>query len=188
MTARDCQPGSALYVIAGPGGVGKSTIVARLRGLPEVSYSVSATTRAPRPGEADGRDYRFLPRTEFERMISAGELLEYAKVAGNLYGTPAAPVKEALAAGRKVLMDLDVQGADEVKRQFPEAVRVFIEPPSMEELEKRMRQRGAQSNDAIRRRMALAAVEMSRADEYDYRVVNDDLDQAVARIRSIMEV
>lgn len=188
MTAHGRQSKSALYVIAGPGGVGKSTIVARLRGLPNVFYSVSATTRAPRLGEVEGKDYRFLPRGEFEKMISAGAFLEYAEVAGNLYGTPKAPVTEALAAGRKVLVDIDVQGADQIRRQFPAAVLVFVEPPNMEALEERMRRRGAQSPEAIKRRIALAAIEMSRAPEYDYRVINDDLGQAVARITSIMEV
>jgi guanylate kinase len=188
MTADVRHPKSGLYVISGPGGVGKSTIVARLRGLPGVFYSVSATTRAPRPGEVDGRDYRFLSRDEFEKMISASAFLEYAEVAGNLYGTPGAPVTEALSAGRKVLVDVDVQGADQIRRQFPAAVLVFVEPPGVEALEERMRRRGAQSPDAIRRRIALAAIEMSRASEYDYSVVNDDLDQAVARVRSIMEV
>ena len=177
-----------IYVISGPGGVGKSAIVSRLKGLPEVFYSVSVTSRAPRPGEAEGRDFRFVPRGEFEKMAAAGEFVEYAEVAGNLYGTPGAAVTAALGRGAKVLVDIDVQGAAQVKAKFPAAKLVFIEPPSMKALEDRMTKRGAQSQEAIRERLALARREMERAGGYDYRIVNDDLDEAVANIRSIMEV
>jgi len=176
-----------LYVVSGPSGSGKTTIVSRLKGLPGLYYSVSVTTRAPRPGEVDGRDYRFVSRRKFEEMIAAGEFAEHAQVAGNLYGTPKAPLVEALDAGGKALVDIDVQGAMEIKERFPDAVLVFIEPPNMAALEERLRKRGTESEDSVRRRLDLARREMEYAPRYDYRVVNDDLDRAAAQVRSIIK-
>jgi len=176
-----------LFVISGPSGSGKTTIVSRLRGLPGTYCSVSITSRPPRPGEVDGSDYHFVSRREFERMIERGELAEHARVAGNLYGTPKAPLLEALAAGKTALVAIDVQGAMQMKESFPAARLIFIEPPSMEVLEERLRARRTDSNETVERRLSLAAREMEYAPRYDYRIVNDDLERAVTETKNLVQ-
>jgi len=157
--------------------------VARLlREVDDVWVSVSATTRKPREGEVEGKNYFFHSRESFQAMIDAGELLEWAEYAGNYYGTPKAKVLEHMAQGEQVVLEIEVQGAALVKKAIPEAHMVFVDPPSLEELERRLRNRGTDSEEAIEKRLKTAIVELSRKSEYDYVIVNDDLDTAVAEL------
>ncbi|MFP5021408.1 guanylate kinase [Pseudonocardia phyllosphaerae] len=174
-----------LLVLAGPSGVGKSSVVRGLRSaLPELYFSVSATTRPARPGEVDGRDYRFVSREGFDALIERGELLEWAEVHGGLQrsGTPREPVEHALADGRPVLVEVDLQGARSVKRVMAEAVTVFVAPPSMEELARRLTDRGTDTPEQRDRRLRTAIEEMAAQDEFDEVVVNDDLQAVVGRL------
>ena len=176
-----------LVVLAGPSGVGKGTIVAGLLardlGLWE---SISYTTRDPRPDEVDGVDYHFVTRAEFEALRDSGGFLEWFEVFGDLKGTPRAPVEERLAAGDDVLLEIDVQGALKVREVFPEALLVFVKPPSPEELRRRLTERGTESAAALDARLAAAAVEVARAGEFDAVVVNDDVVQAVDQVAGIL--
>ncbi|MFM8998658.1 MAG: guanylate kinase [Actinomycetota bacterium] len=177
-----------LFVLAGPSGTGKGTIVRRaLERVPGVSLSVSATTRAPRPGERDGVDYRFVSDAEFDRLIADGELLEWADIVGHRSGTPAGPVVEAIEDGHDVLLEIDVQGASWVRRRIPEAVLIFLAPPSLEELERRLRSRGTEDEASLRRRIATAEHELAERGRFDHVVVNDDLDRATAEVVAILE-
>jgi guanylate kinase len=177
-----------LVVLVGPSAVGKSTVVRCVRErLPELVFSVSATTRDPRPGEVDGRDYRFVSRAEFDAMISSGDLLEWADIHGGLQrsGTPAAPVRAALAEGLPVLIEVDLEGARSIRRVMPEAVLVFLAPPSWEELVDRLRSRGTESPEVIERRLATARVELAARDEFDTVIVNDTVTSACAQLVSL---
>lgn len=177
-----------LVVVAGPSGVGKGTIVRELlRRHPEVWLSVSATTRPPRPGEEDGVDYHFVSHDEFASLRNSGEFLEWAEVFGmNFYGTPRGPVEEHLAAGRPVLLEVDLDGARQVRRTAPEALQVFILPPSFEELQRRLAGRGTDDEASQRRRLATARVELAASQEFDEVIVNDDLVTAVTRLEQAM--
>jgi guanylate kinase len=178
-----------LVVLAGPSGVGKSTVVKALRPrLPKLFFSVSATTRAKRPGEVEGRDYHFVSDAEFDRLIAENELLEWAEIHGGLHrsGTPAKPVEEHLAAGEPVLLELDLAGARAVKRSRPDATMVFLMPPSWEDLVDRLTSRGTQPEAVIERRLATAREEMSSASQFDVTVVNDDIESVVARLVSLL--
>jgi guanylate kinase len=176
-----------LLVLAGPSGVGKGTIVARLRQLvPELWESVSYTTRDPRPDEVDGVDYRFVTREEFESLRDAGGFLEWFEVFGDLKGTPKGPVAERLAAGDDVLLEIDVQGALKVREQFPEAVLVFVRPPSLADLRARLEGRGTETEAALTRRLAEAEGELSRASDFDHVVVNDDVERVVGEVAGIL--
>ena len=168
---------SRLTVIAGPTAVGKGTVVQyMLSHFENVHLSVSATTRAPRPGEVDGRDYYFVTADKFDAMIASGEMLEYAVVHGvNKYGTPKTPVLEALARGEHVILEIDIQGARQVKRVMPEALLVFIKPPSWEELVRRLGARGTESESEQAARLQTARVELESASEFDAVVVNEDI-------------
>ena len=186
---RDGPPRGRLIVLAGPSGVGKSSVVARLReDMPELFFSVSATTRARRPGEVDGRDYRFVSSAEFDALIAAGALLEWAQIHGGLHrsGTPRAPIEAALHAGRPVLVEVDLQGARAVKAALPEAVTVFLEPPTFEELARRLRARGTEAEADYARRLATAREELAARDEFDVAVVNDELTAVVGRLVELL--
>jgi guanylate kinase len=178
-----------LIVLAGPSGVGKSSVVAGLRAaLPELYFSVSATTRAPRLGEVDGRDYRFVGPAGFDVLIARGELLEWAEIHGGLQrsGTPRAPVEEALAAGRPVLVEVDLQGARAVKAAVPESLTVFLAPPTLDELARRLRGRGTETEAQFARRLQTAQEEMASRHEFDEVVVNDDVQAVVGRLVELM--
>ena len=177
-----------LFVVSGPSGAGKGTVVrGALRKRPDLVLSVSASTRPARRGERHGVDYRFLSEEEFLAMRDRGEFLESAKVYGHYYGTPRQPVEAALQAGRDVIVELDVQGAQSVRRAVPGAVLIFIEPPSLDELWTRLRGRGTDENATIRARMQAAYEEMKKKGLYDYIVINDDVDEAVQALLRILE-
>jgi len=172
-----------LFVIAGPSGVGKSTIVAEaIDRCPRLWLSVSTTTRAPRPGEQQGREYRFVRPDEFAELRRRGELLESAEFAGNWYGTPLPPVAERLAAGDDVLLEIDLAGVRQVREALPEAVTIFISPPSRDELIKRLAGRGTEDRSAVEARLEAAVVELAAAQEFDHRIVNADLEGAVGEL------
>lgn len=178
----------ALFVISAPSGAGKSTLINRIRPMfPSMLYSISCTTRSPRKDEAEGIDYYFLSREQFKSMIKNNEFLEWKEVHGNLYGTPAAFVTDAVKQGKKVILDIDVEGAREVFRKFGEAVGIFITVPSMEVLEQRLRARGTDSEASIRIRMLNAAHELELAPLFRYQVVNDDLGSAVEKLAGILK-
>jgi guanylate kinase len=179
-----------LLVISGPSGVGKGTLLRRIlaeSGLP-LTMSVSATTRMPRPGEVDGKEYHFLSLPEFESKQLAGEFLECFEVFGKgvWYGTLKKTVEEGLASGRWIILEIDVQGARKVKEQFPEAVTFFIEPKSVDVLKERLRGRGTETDEAMERRLETALEELQHAAEFDHRIVNDDLDTAVREFSTIL--
>ncbi|MEP7021908.1 MAG: guanylate kinase [Pseudonocardiales bacterium] len=177
-----------LTVLSGPSGVGKGTVVAKVRELyPHVWVSVSCTTRPPRPGEREGVQYRFVSRTEFARMVEAGELLEHAQFAGHLYGTPKAPVLQHLAAGTPSLLEIELQGARQVRASLPEANLVFLTPPSWAELERRLAGRGTEPADVIAARLARAKVELAAESEFDEVIVNDDVGRAAAQLVGSIE-
>ena len=175
------------FIIAGPSGVGKGTIIKRLfEGRDDLYFSVSATTRAPRPGEVDGVDYHFISRERFEEWINRNAFLEHAEFVGNCYGTPKKYVDEAMDSGKDVILDIEVQGAEQVHRQRPDVVRIFIAPPSWEELERRLVGRGTEDPEKVRERLERSREDILLARYYDYMVINSDLDQAVAEINAIM--
>ncbi len=182
------KPQGVLLVVSGPSGAGKGTICQLLRDkLPDLGYSVSVTTRQPRVGEVDGVNYFFKTVEQVKEMIAADELLEYAEVYGNYYGTPRQYVMDLLNAGKDVLLEIDIQGALQIKQRFPEGVFVFIVPPSLDELSARIYKRGTDSEDVIKRRMASAASELTYAAEYDYIIVNDIVEKAANKILTIMD-
>lgn len=177
---------SRIFIVSGPSGSGKSTLVQRLRDLPDIMFSVSSTTRPPRATESPGKCYDFIPEEEFRRRIAAGEFLEYAQVFGrHWYGTPRQIVDEARRTGRDLVLEIDVQGAKQVKEKLPEAIAIFIVPPSRQDLERRLRSRGQDSDEAIARRLERARQEMARSVEYDFVVVNDDLERASNEVLAI---
>lgn len=178
-----------LIVLAGPTAVGKGTVVKYiLEHYPNVHLSVSATTRAPRPGEVEGESYYFLTPEQFDEMIAAGDMLEYAVVHGqNKYGTPKQPVVAALAAGRQVILEIDIQGARQVKKAWPEAKLVFIAPPSWDELVSRLKGRGTETAEEQARRLETAKLELSAQDEFDYVVINDEVARCASEVVDLMQ-
>jgi guanylate kinase len=172
-----------VVVLAGPSGVGKGAVHAGLRtAVPDLVPSVSVTTRSPRPGEVDGVAYRFVDPATFERMRAEGDLLEWAEYSGHRYGTPRAPVAAAVADGAAVLLEIEVQGALQVRAADPTALLVLLVPPTLGELERRLRSRGTETSEALARRLAVAEHELAQADRFDHVVVNDDLPTAVAAV------
>ena len=175
------------FIICGPSGVGKGTVVARLLASdPTLYFSVSATTRPPRAGEEDGVHYHFLDRGTFEQWIAAGDFLEYAEYVGNLYGTPRLYVDRAMEQGRDVLLDIEIQGAEQVRQKRPETVRIYVAPPSWAELERRLVGRGTEDMEKVRFRLARGREEFAAARDFDYLVINDTVDRAVDELRAIM--
>jgi guanylate kinase len=180
-----------LFVISAPSGTGKSTLCANLRATPDFIYSVSCTTRPPRPGEENGVDYHFLTREKFESLIAADQMLEYAKVHGNYYGTPKATVKEALEQGTDVLLDIDVQGAATIRKTTDSVVRdslvdVFIMPPTLEELERRLRKRATETDEQVHRRLETAREEMKLWRLYKYTILSGSMEEDLQKFRAIM--
>ncbi|MBM5574820.1 guanylate kinase [Deefgea sp. CFH1-16] len=176
-----------LLVVTAPSGAGKTTLVAALLAADnQVQLSISFTTRPPRDGEVNGKDYHFVDRAEFERMIAAGELLEFAEVYGNYYGTSQLWINEVMANGRDILLEIDCQGAEQVRRLFPAAIGIFILPPSLATLESRLRGRGKDSDEVIARRLAVAKEEVNHVDEFDFVIVNEHIDDAIRDIIAVV--
>lgn len=177
-----------IVVVAGPSGVGKGTVLAWVREQrPEVWVSVSATTRAPRPGEVEGVNYHYLSREEFDAQIDAGGFLEWAEYAGNRYGTPLAPVLEQQATGHPVLLEIELQGARQVRQRLPQALLVFVAPPSWDELVRRLTGRGTESPELVERRLATARQEMAAESEFDVAIVNDTVESAGRALIDLLE-
>ncbi|MDW4547869.1 guanylate kinase [Defluviimonas sp. D31] len=178
-----------LIILSSPSGAGKSTLARRLMAWDQsLRFSVSATTRAPRPGEEDGREYYFRTRPEFEAMVEAGEMLEHAEVFGNLYGSPRAPVEAAMAEGRDTIFDIDWQGGQQIRNSAlgRDVVSIFVLPPSIAELEHRLRSRAQDSDEVIAGRMAKSEAEISHWAEYDYVLINEDIDRAESELKTIL--
>ena len=177
-----------LIVVSGPSGAGKSSLIREaLEAVPELAYSVSATTRAARPGEVHGEHYVFLSRDEFERWIEEGKFLEWAEYSGNLYGTPEGKVEEMLEAGRSVILEIELQGARQVRRKRPDAAMVFVRAPSLEETRRRLSGRATETAEAMETRLATAVGEVAARDEFDYEVVNGGWDRARRDMIETME-
>jgi guanylate kinase len=181
-----------LIVVSGPSGAGKSTLIREaLDAVPELAYSVSATTREPREGEVNGRDYIFLSREEFEKWIAEGRFLEWAEYSGNLYGTPEQPVEELLESGRSAILEIELQGARLVRKNRPDAVMVFVRAPSLEETRKRLEGRATEDSETLETRMTTALKEVAARDEFDYEVINGEREQAredmITTMRKIVE-
>lgn len=176
-----------LFIISAPSGTGKGTIVARILAAdPCIHFSVSATTRAPREGETDGVNYYFITRDEFLNLIETGGMLEHAEFCDNFYGTPKKPVLDKLAEGHDVILEIETVGAAKVMDAYPEAVGIFILPPSLAELKRRLETRGTDSEEVIAKRVAEAKAEIEKSRNYDYVIVNDDLDKAVEDMKNVM--
>ncbi len=176
-----------LIVLSGPSGAGKGTLCKELmHNLPTLQYSVSATTRDPRPGETEGKDYFFVSREKFTELIRQNQLLEHAEFCGNFYGTPQAPVQHAITQGKDVILEIEIRGAEQIRRKFPQAVFIFIVPPSLEELRARITKRGTETEEKIRQRLDKASDELHYVSEYDYVVVNDQVETAVEKLKAII--
>ena len=183
------QPRGRLTVLSGPSGVGKGSVIAAVRRRhPDVWLSVSATTRAPRPGETEGVEYHFVDQPEFDRMVAEDELLEHAVYAGHSYGTPRQPVLDRLAAGVPALLEIELQGARQVKEAMPEAHLVFLAPPSFDELARRLVGRGTEDPDRVRHRLDIARIELAAEDEFESVVVNDDVERAADALVALLSI
>ncbi|MBW4475377.1 MAG: guanylate kinase [Tolypothrix brevis GSE-NOS-MK-07-07A] len=186
-TTQECPPLGRLIVLTGPSGVGKGTLMrSLLERYPELYYSVSVTTRSPRTGEIDGKNYYFISRNKFEQLVAQGEFLEWAEFAGNYYGTPREGVLKQISDGKMVVLEIELEGARQIRSSFPSALSIFILPPSFEELEQRIRNRGQDSSEAIARRLQCAQEEIKAAEEFDIQIVNDDFETAVNAIAAAL--
>ncbi len=180
------MPGN-LFIVSAPSGAGKTSLVGgMLATTPDVDLSISYTTRPPRPGERDGKDYHFVSRETFLAMAQHGDFLESAEIYGHLYGTSQSWIQAETAAGRDILLDIDWQGAAQVRRVFPDCISIFILPPSIQALEDRLKNRGKDSNEVIARRMRVACDEIAHVAEFDYVIINDDLDEAVKQLKAVI--
>jgi guanylate kinase len=187
-TTKNCQSHGRLIILTGPSGVGKGTLMrSLLQRHPELYYSVSATTRSPRPGEVDGKQYHFIDRSKFEQLVARGEFLEWAEFAGNYYGTPKQAVINQINSGKSVVLEIELDGARQIRNSFEDAYSIFILPPSLTELEKRIRGRGQDPEDAIARRLHRAQEEIDAADEFDLKIVNDDFEAALSSIEAALD-
>ncbi len=181
------RPG-VVFIVSAPSGAGKTTLTRKVLGIyPEMSLSVSCTTRAPRAGETPGKDYRFVSEAVFRRMLAAGDFAEWAEVHGSLYGTPRRVLERQLRGGRDVLLDIDVQGARQIKEHFASAVAIFVLPPSLDELRRRLAGRGTDARKTIEQRWRKAQHEIQEIQGYDYFIINRDVDEAVKRLAAIIE-
>jgi guanylate kinase len=186
-TTKKCPSPGRLIILTGPSGVGKGTLMqALLKRHPELYYSVSVTTRSPRPGETDGKNYYFISRSKFEQLIAQGEFLEWAEFAGNYYGTPREAVLNQVQSGKLVVLEIELEGARQIRASFPAALSIFILPPSLNELEQRIRGRAQDSEEAIARRLRRAQEEIQAVDEFDVKIVNDDLEKALNAIEATL--
>jgi guanylate kinase len=177
-----------IFIISAPSGAGKTTLIAGLRSVfPDLKLSISCTTRRQRNGEIHGRDYRFMTRQQFAAMKASGKFAEWARVHGFLYGTPRRPLDQSINGGRDILLDIDVQGARKIKRAYPGAVSIFLLPPSLHELKRRLALRGTEGTETMRRRLSNAQGEILQILKYDYYVVNRDVQRAVADLKAIVE-
>jgi guanylate kinase len=182
------QNDGLLIVVSGPSGVGKGTVCTALRKrMPELTYSVSCTTRAPRKGEQEGVNYFFKTKEEFKQMIEREELIEWAQYVDNFYGTPRRFVEETLAAGKDILLEIDVQGASQVKQRFPQGIFIFLVPPTMEDLKHRILHRGTETETSLMNRLNAANDEFKQIQQYDYVVINDEVEKACDRVQAIIQ-
>jgi guanylate kinase len=186
-TIKGCLPDGRLIVFTGPSGVGKGTLLrSLLRRHPELYLAISVTTRSPRPGEINGEHYYFVSRSQFEQMVGKSELLEWAEFAGNYYGTPRLPVEEQISQGKWVVLEIELEGARQIRKKFPLAISIFILPPSVTELERRIRNRSQDSEEAIARRLHRAQAEINAASEFDIQIINDNFETALNAIEAAL--